>query len=127
MDSRPHEPADTRSMGIVHSALRRDLRRAHIMLETAPYPAGKRSRTLADHILWMTEFLHMHHTGEDEGLWPLIRSRNPSAGALLDRMDADHKRIGTAAVAVQEAARAYRHGPAAVVPSLSVSPAIDRP
>ena len=91
MDSRPHEPADTRSMGIVHSALRRDLRRAHIMLETAPYPAGKRSRTLGDHILWMTEFLHMHHTGEDEGLWPLIRSRNPSAGALLDRMDADHK------------------------------------
>ena len=55
----------------------------------------------------------MHHTGEDVGLWPLIRSRNPSAGALLDRMDADHKRIGTAVLAVQEAARAHRDDEAA--------------
>jgi hemerythrin-like domain-containing protein len=100
-------------MGIVHSALRRDLRRAHMVLETAPYPTENRRRALADHILWMTEFLHMHHTGEDRGLWPLIRSRKPSARELLDRMDADHKRIGPAIVAVQEAAGDYRNDEAA--------------
>ena len=38
------------------------------------------------------EFLHGHHTGEDEGVWPLVRERNPAAGALLDSLEADHGR-----------------------------------
>ena len=33
-------PADTRTMGIVHSALRRDLERTRVALTTAPYPEG---------------------------------------------------------------------------------------
>lgn len=35
----------------------------------------------------MMHFLHNHHTGEDDGLWPLIRSKKPEAGALLDQSD----------------------------------------
>lgn len=108
METNLHEPADTRSMGIVHSALRRDLERTRIVLEPQPYPDGRRRRKLAAHVLWMMRFLHIHHAGEDDGLWPLIRARNPSAGALLDQMDADHKRIAPAIGAVEEAAHAYQ-------------------
>lgn len=108
METNLHEPADIRSMGIVHSALRRDLERTRMVLETQPYPDGRRRRKLAAHVLWMMRFLHIHHTGEDVGLWPLIRSRNPAAGALLDQMDADHKRIAPAVAALEEAAQAYR-------------------
>ena len=36
----PNAPADTRMMGIVHDALRRDLGRAIDVLSTAPYPEG---------------------------------------------------------------------------------------
>ena len=61
----------------------------------------------------MMHFLHLHHTGEDVGLWPLVRARNPSAGALLDQMDADHRRIAPAITALEEAARAYRDDDAA--------------
>jgi hypothetical protein len=32
-------------------------------------------------VVWMMEFLHGHHTGEDEGLWPPVRERDPAAGA----------------------------------------------
>jgi hypothetical protein len=113
MTTNRHEPADTRSMGIVHSALRRDLERTRMVLTDHPYPDPRQRRALASHLSWMMHFLHMHHTGEDVGLWPLIRARNPSAEALLDQMDADHRRIGPAITAVEDAARAYQDDDAA--------------
>jgi hypothetical protein len=53
------------------------------------------------------QFLHAHHTGEDEGLWPLLRSRNPAAGELIDSLEADHRRIDPAARALSSAGRRY--------------------
>jgi hemerythrin-like domain-containing protein len=55
----------------------------------------------------MMEFLHAHHSAEDEGLWPKVRSCNPDAGPLLDSLEADHARIAPAADALAEAARRY--------------------
>lgn len=103
-----HAPADTRTMGIVHSALRRDLERTRMVLDGGPHPEGARRQALADHVLWMMHFLHLHHSGEDAGLWPLIRRRNPAAGTLLDQMDADHQRIATAITGLEASAREYR-------------------
>jgi hypothetical protein len=101
------EPADTRMMGIVHGALRRDLLRTHDALTSEPYPQGRRRRTLGEHVVWMMEFLHGHHTGEDEGLWPLVRRRNPAAGDLLDSMEAEHRRVSPAAAALTAAGQRY--------------------
>lgn len=108
-----HEPADTRSMGIVHSALRRDLERTRMVLSGETPPGPGQRRALASHLAWMMHFLHLHHTGEDVGLWPLVRARNPSAAPLLDQMEQDHRRIGPAVTALEEAARAYEHDAAA--------------
>ena len=101
------ERADTRMMGIVHGALRRDLLRTHDALTAEPYPQGRQRQALGEHVVWMMEFLHAHHTGEDEGLWPLVRQQNPAAGALLDSMEADHLVIGPAAAALAAAGRRY--------------------
>jgi hemerythrin-like domain-containing protein len=90
MSHDPDGPADTAMMGIVHDALRRDLRRTRAALDTDP---GPRRRALADHIAWMMEFLTAHHGGEDSGLYPLVRRTDPGAAALLDEMDADHRRV----------------------------------
>jgi hypothetical protein len=103
-----HEPADIRTMGIVHSALRRDLERTRLVLSASPHPEGKRRRAIAEHVLWMMHFLHVHHTGEDDGLWPLVLAKNPAAAELLHRMDADHKRIAPAITSLEGAATAYR-------------------
>jgi hypothetical protein len=54
------------------------------------------------------DFLHAHHAGEDQDLWPLIRAHNPAAGDLLDQMDADHARIGPQIDHLQNAAAVYR-------------------
>lgn len=100
-------PADTRMMGIVHGALQRDLRRVREAVATAPYPSGGQRRALGEHVGWLMDFLHAHHTSEDEGLWPLVRDRDPAAGALLDSMEADHRRIQPAAAALRSAGERY--------------------
>lgn len=103
----PDGPADVRMMAIVHRALRRDLARARAVLVADPPPAGEQRRALGEHLLWMMEFLHAHHTSEDEGLWPLLRQRNPGAGELIDSLERDHERIAVAMDAVTSAATQY--------------------
>jgi len=107
MKTDPNAPADTAMMGIVHSALRRDLTRTTTVL-TASRPPGDTQRVaLAGHLTWMMDFLHGHHEGEDAGLWPLIRSLNPSAGDLLDQMESDHAQIAPEIEGLRVATRRY--------------------
>ncbi|MEE2035259.1 hemerythrin domain-containing protein [Rhodococcus chondri] len=113
MKTDPLPPADTRIMRIVHNALRRDLARAGQVLRAAPEPGRTQRVALADHLVWMMHFLHLHHRGEDAGLWPLVRELNPAAGALLDVMNTDHARIGPEIERVTAAATEYRADPAA--------------
>ena len=61
MSSRPDGPADTRTMGIVHEALRRDLRRAQGMLTSSPAPPLPQQQAIARHMTWMMGVLRDHH------------------------------------------------------------------
>jgi len=105
--------ADTTMMGVVHDALRRDLARLQAVLPASPPPDHHRRAAIAGHAEWMMDFLHRHHHGEDEGLWPLVRQRAPQAAALLDRMEADHLLVVPAAGHVSAAAARYRADPGA--------------
>lgn len=100
-------PADTAMMGIVHEALRRDLRRSRSALLTAPFPDGARRDALVAHLGWMMGFLHEHHDGEDAGLYPMVRAADPTAGPLLDAMDADHRIVEPAMDEVAAAAAVW--------------------
>jgi hemerythrin-like domain-containing protein len=100
-------PADTAMMGIVHSALRRDLTRASAVLGAETATGDAQRTALTAHLAWMMEFLHRHHEGEDAGLWPLVRTLNPSAGDLLDQMEHDHAQITPAMETVNTATRRY--------------------
>jgi hypothetical protein len=101
-------PADTRMMGIVHAAFRRDLARVRLVLTSAPTPQGSRRQAVAGQVLWLMEMLHEHHRTEDDGLWPLIRRRNPAAAPLLAAMEADHRAIVPAIGDLTAAAQHYR-------------------
>jgi hemerythrin-like domain-containing protein/uncharacterized membrane protein len=98
-------PADTRMMGIVHDALRRDLGRVLDALRSSP-PQRQRE-AIGRHVEWMMQFLHTHHQGEDTGLWPLVRRRDPSVGDLLDRMESDHRLVAPLVEECTDRARAY--------------------
>lgn len=67
-------------------------------------PAPERSWA---HLVWMLEYLHEHHTNEETGLFPVVRSRDPQAATLLDEMDDDHATVAGAAPALIDAAKAY--------------------
>jgi len=105
--SPPDAPADTRMMAIVHSALKRDLARAREVLAGPSAPGDRQRVAIARHVTWMLDFLHSHHSGEDAGMWPLVRRRDPGAADLLDSMEADHARIAPKAEAAAAAAQAY--------------------
>jgi hemerythrin-like domain-containing protein len=103
----PQGPADTRTMRIVHNALRRDLTRATSVIGAAPHPHPDQREAIAEHLLFMMRFLHHHHSGEDAGLYPLVRAKNPEATVLLDEMDADHESIEPGMEALVAAAERY--------------------
>jgi hemerythrin-like domain-containing protein len=82
---------DFTMMYVAHDAFTRDLRRMASACErtesiSAPVLAG-----------WATfaRQLHVHHTAEDEALWPPLRARasRPEELAVLDEMEIDHGRI----------------------------------
>jgi iron-sulfur cluster repair protein YtfE (RIC family) len=103
----PTDPCDTRMMGIVHSALRRDLVRSRMVLDDPAWLTGPRRAGLAAHALWMMHVLHLHHQGEDTGLYPMVLRNDPGTRELVEDMDADHQRIDPAISVFEEAARAY--------------------
>ena len=85
MEHDPDGPADTTMMGIVHDALRRDLRRTRAALSAGPCPQDGRRAAIADHVDWMTRFLRDHHRDEDAGLWPLMRPAQPGRRTAAGR------------------------------------------
>lgn len=107
MSKDPQGPADTTMMGVVHDAYRRDLERTRQALSTEPYPDDQRRKAIAAHVQWMMEMLHAHHTGEDNGLWPMVLQKNPDAARILEVMDADHHRIAPAMEELTSAATRY--------------------
>jgi hypothetical protein len=94
----PQGPVDVAAMYVMHHAFRRD------PVDFAAAVSGT-SQTrwgtwvaLRDRWDRFAEVLHKHHTGEDTGLWPLLRSRAADAGdddavAILDAMEAEHAGI----------------------------------
>jgi iron-sulfur cluster repair protein YtfE (RIC family) len=84
------DPADMSMMFFLHTAFRRDLDRLATAVEALPDGARARGEDLARRWEFVGEALHHHHTGEDEHLWPLARSKAPDSAAVLDEMQAEH-------------------------------------
>jgi iron-sulfur cluster repair protein YtfE (RIC family) len=78
-------------MYAAHDAFHRDLRRLAGAVEAA------RTAEPAVRAGWATlkNQLHVHHTAEDEFLWPALRAKvtQPGDVAVLDAMEAEHARI----------------------------------
>jgi hemerythrin-like domain-containing protein len=87
-------PVDMTMMYVMHHAFRRDL--ATLSAAAAVTPAADRRAwvALADRWGVFAEALHLHHSGEDRGLWPrLLSVATPEEAEVLEAMEAEHAGI----------------------------------
>lgn len=97
--STPGPGVDTHEMVLIHRVLRREFGQLPRLFRAA---AGDRARSkvIGAHAREMLTFLHTHHTGEDELLFPLLRERAVLDQELMHRMDAQHAQVDDAVTAI---------------------------
>ena len=81
---------DVHDMVIVHRAFRRVLALIPRLVRAVPAGDTKRAAVVAGHARLALQGLHLHHTGEDELLWPKLLQRDPPDAELVYRMEAQH-------------------------------------
>jgi hemerythrin-like domain-containing protein len=103
---------DVRDMIVVHTALLREFRLAPAAVRRTAAGDRRRARVVSGHLRFVCDLLHHHHEGEDELLWPPLRSRTPaSAGPLLDDAEAQHAGLDAALTEVGELTTRWERSP----------------
>jgi hemerythrin-like domain-containing protein len=97
MSTNPDPMADSRDMLVVHDMFRRQFAAIPGLVRSVPAGAGAQVAVVADHVVWMTTFLHAHHEGEDLMVWPRLLERCPSeTEPLIFTMEAQHHGLAEA-------------------------------
>ena len=97
--------ADLTIMIAAHDAFRRDLTRLARTAAAGRSDPARRQPVTAGWELFKRQ-LHMHHTAEDEIIWPAVRPRlahSETALSVLDALEAEHERIDPLLAAVDAA------------------------
>ncbi|MFY9928707.1 MAG: hemerythrin domain-containing protein [Streptosporangiaceae bacterium] len=82
---------ETRDMLLIYRVIRREIGSLPGLIRTTR--DRPRAAQVAAHASEMLDFLHTHHTGEDELLWPVLRPRITLDDDLIGRMEAQHGEI----------------------------------
>ena len=85
--------ADVRDMYVVHRAFRRELRLIPELVRAVAPGDTDRAAVLARHTRMCLQGLHLHHTAEDDLLWPLLLERCPPDADLVHRMEGQHEEV----------------------------------
>jgi len=108
-DQRP----DVHEMVVVHRAFRRESGAAAGYIRTTPEGDTRRAKVVADHLRLGLAGLHMHHTGEDVILWPLLLERAAPSTGLVETMQAQHHGVDARTEALIPALAAWEAAPTA--------------
>jgi len=68
-------------------------------------------RMLQVNCLTYCRFVHGHHGLEDAAMLPRVRAANPAIGLVIDRLEADHRRVSVLLDDVESAAARLAGGP----------------
>jgi len=83
-------PARTEQMAVIHRVFRRGLPMVASLVRRTPQGSTGRSEPIAEHLDFLLNGIHHHHTGEDENIWPLLLERAAPQAELVERMEAQH-------------------------------------
>ena len=87
---------DVHDMVVVHRAFRREFTLVPRLVREVALGDTARAAVLAAHTRMLLKGLHLHHTSEDELLWPTLLDRCPPDAALVERMEAQHEVVAAA-------------------------------
>ncbi|WP_431868569.1 hemerythrin domain-containing protein [Nocardiopsis eucommiae] len=101
--------ADSRDMIGAHDAMRRQFGAMPALIAGVPAGDSASTEVVADHVLMMVDFLHAHHTSEDDHVWPRLRERCPDdVEPLIETMDQQHAFIDGELDALAKGGRRWR-------------------
>jgi iron-sulfur cluster repair protein YtfE (RIC family) len=103
----PFGVAVHRQLKLIHQMLRNDLTTCRELAAdvAAGVPSGEVADRVADlranspiwtlqvNCLYHCRLVHMHHHGEDRDMFPALRRSNADLGAVVDRLESDHRAI----------------------------------
>jgi hemerythrin-like domain-containing protein len=101
-------PIEVRDMGIVHRTLRSTFDESAALVRAASDPTPERVAFLAQHISLTLDLLHVHHTGEDECLWPVLVERAPDDAEMVREVADQHSGVDSAIQHVRQLVDAWR-------------------
>jgi hemerythrin-like domain-containing protein len=81
---------DVHDMVVVHRVFRRELNLLPELVVAVPPGDVARAGVVADHARLVLAGLHLHHTSEDDLLWPLLLERAAVAADEVHRMQIQH-------------------------------------
>jgi len=84
---------DTTDMVAVHNALRRSLGGAPQLIRAVGASDDGRVALISNIFDNVLDFLHVHHDGEEQLVFPLLRDRCPDHVDLLDHMTSQHEDV----------------------------------
>lgn len=106
--------ADSRDMIGAHDAFRREFAALPALIAGVPVRDAHSTGVVARHVLMMIDFLHAHHTSEDDHVWPRLRERCPGdVEPLIGTMDQQHAVIDDELTALAADTRLWKETTAA--------------
>jgi hemerythrin-like domain-containing protein len=76
-----------------HHAFRRDIALFALTLRSPAASSPERAQALRDEWAKFHASLHGHHEVEDQHMFPGLKAQNPALGPVIERLEAEHRRI----------------------------------
>ena len=105
---------DVHEMVVIHRVFRREFTAIPRLLRGVPDGDLDRAHIVGDHLRLILAGLHMHHTGEDEVLWPLLLERAQPSADLVRTMQEQHQRVDRYADQVVPLLESWSSAPSAI-------------
>lgn len=89
-------------MVVIHRVLRREFGLVPTLIRAVAPDDLERAKNVADHATGLLRFMHIHHSGEDELLWPVLLERVEVESDLIHRMEHQHEHVAALLPRAQE-------------------------
>ncbi len=100
-----------REMPIIHRIFRRQFAEVQALVHDVRGADATWVGAVADHLGFLLDGLHLHHTTEDDLIWPKLLDRVGLDAPLVERMGQQHRQIDESVAEVRAAMSAWRSDP----------------